>query len=129
MPANTKESTTAGPALSAATVPVRTKMPVPMMAPMPSRVRLSGPSTRFRLWSPAAWACSTATDFRLKRFIRPRWLAGGGCGSLFARGFPLALQHAVVPAVAEVDGEADHQPDQQPEPGRPRGGPQAAQPG
>ena len=33
---------------AAATWPVRTKMPVPMMAPMPSEMRFHGPSTRRR---------------------------------------------------------------------------------
>ena len=39
-----------GPACAAAAWPVSTKMPVPMMAPMPSRVRSIGPSTRFSGW-------------------------------------------------------------------------------
>ena len=47
IPATTIDNTTAGPACAAAAWPVRTKMPVPMMAPMPSRVRSIGPSTRF----------------------------------------------------------------------------------
>src|SRR5574340_1267097 len=37
---------TAGPAFWAATVPVSTKMPVPMIAPMPNAVRFTGPSAR-----------------------------------------------------------------------------------
>ncbi len=36
MPATTNESISAGPVLSCAATPVRTKMPVPMMAPTPS---------------------------------------------------------------------------------------------
>ena len=44
-----KEETMAGPAYCAAAWPVRTKMPAPMMAPMPSAVRLTGPSARLRL--------------------------------------------------------------------------------
>ena len=36
MPAMMNDSTSAGPAWLAAAVPVSTKMPVPMMAPMPS---------------------------------------------------------------------------------------------
>ena len=39
----------AGPAFWAAAIPVRTKMPVPTMAPIPSRVRFTGPSARCRL--------------------------------------------------------------------------------
>ena len=40
------ESTSAGPAFCEAAVPVSTKMPVPMIEPMPSAVRWSGPSER-----------------------------------------------------------------------------------
>ena len=36
----------AGPAFAAAAWPVSTKMPVPMIAPMPSAMRFTGPSTR-----------------------------------------------------------------------------------
>jgi hypothetical protein len=36
----------AGPASLAAARPVMTKMPAPMMAPMPSEVSETGPSTR-----------------------------------------------------------------------------------
>src|SRR5262245_41277989 len=42
----------AGPALSAAVVPLSTKIPVPMTAPMPSVTRLIGPSTRRSACSP-----------------------------------------------------------------------------
>jgi hypothetical protein len=44
----TIEMTIAGPALAAAVWPLSTKMPVPMIAPMPSATRLSDPSTRRR---------------------------------------------------------------------------------
>ena len=37
----------AGPAFSAAAMPVREKMPAPMMAPIPNATRLPGPSVRF----------------------------------------------------------------------------------
>ena len=53
----------AGPASSAATRPVITKMPAPMMAPMPSEVRATGPSTRRRRFSPSASARSVSSDF------------------------------------------------------------------
>ncbi len=56
MPATMKEKTTPGPAYWAAAAPVSTKMPVPMIAPMPSEIRLSGPSARFRLCSPVSLA-------------------------------------------------------------------------
>ena len=49
MPAITNDSTTADPAFTAATVPVSTKIPVPMIAPIPSMVRLSAPRARFKL--------------------------------------------------------------------------------
>ena len=42
----TIEITSAGPAFIDAAVPVSTKMPVPMIAPMPSAVRFHGPSDR-----------------------------------------------------------------------------------
>jgi hypothetical protein len=39
MPASTNDREMAGPALVAAAMPVSTKMPVPMMTPMPKTVR------------------------------------------------------------------------------------------
>src|ERR1035438_1422347 len=60
MPASAKERITAGPAFWAAAVPVSTKMPVPMMQPMPSKTKLSGPSARWRLLSVSASACRSA---------------------------------------------------------------------
>ncbi len=41
--ATRKESTTAGPAFSAAAMPVSENNPAPMMAPMPRPIRLKGP--------------------------------------------------------------------------------------
>ncbi len=52
MPASTIDRTMAGPACIAAACPVSTKMPVPMMAPMPSIVRSTGPRTRLSVASP-----------------------------------------------------------------------------
>ena len=46
-PAMTNESTIAGPANCAAAVPVSTKIPAPIIAPMPSVIRFTGPSARF----------------------------------------------------------------------------------
>src|SRR5437660_4625691 len=71
MPASTIESTIAGPACCAAASPVSTKMPVPMMAPMPSVTRLRGPSTRLSECSPvaAASAFSCSIDFVAKMDI------------------------------------------------------------
>src|SRR5688572_24983363 len=51
IPATTIDSTTAGPACAAAAWPVSTKMPVPMMAPIPRSVRSTGPSTRLSGWA------------------------------------------------------------------------------
>ena len=42
----------AGPAFSAAAIPVSENSPAPMMAPIPSATRLSGPSVRFSVWAP-----------------------------------------------------------------------------
>ena len=50
----------AGPAWVAAATPVRTKMPAPMMAPMPSRVRSTGPRTLLRAISQAPWSALIA---------------------------------------------------------------------
>jgi len=74
MPATTKDSMMAGPAWAAATWPVRTKMPAPMMAPMPRLIRLMGPRDRFSsLLAASFWIWDT--DFlRNRRFplgLRP----------------------------------------------------------
>src|SRR5262249_24225034 len=55
----------AGPAYCAAADPVKTKMPAPMIAPIPKVTRLIGPSARFRLCSPDSPASfvSTSSDF------------------------------------------------------------------
>ena len=72
------EMTIPGPANFAAAIPVRTKMPAPMMAPMPSDVRLTGPSTRLRRWSVSASACKSATRRRANKFMRGEsyWIGG-----------------------------------------------------
>ncbi len=44
----------AGPAYKEAAEPVSTKMPAPIIAPIPSVIRLTGPRARFRLCSPVA---------------------------------------------------------------------------
>src|SRR6266403_6342891 len=46
----------AGPAYRAAADPVSTKIPAPMMAPIPSVTRLIGPNARLRLCSPVSAA-------------------------------------------------------------------------
>ena len=44
----------AGPAYCAAAAPVSTKIPAPMMAPMPSVIRLVAPKARFSECSPCS---------------------------------------------------------------------------
>src|SRR5262245_11508425 len=51
-----------GPASLAATRPVITKIPAPMMAPMPSEVRPIGPRARRRRLSPSASALRVSSD-------------------------------------------------------------------
>src|SRR5436309_16130477 len=72
MPTSAIEIGTAGPACSAAAWPVSTKMPAPMMAPMPSVMRLSGPSARFSWCSPAASASArrVAMDLVAHKLMR-----------------------------------------------------------
>ena len=62
----------AGPASLAATRPVMTKMPAPMMAPTPSEVRPTGPRTRRSRFSPSASAGAfPATSWR--RAVSRTW--------------------------------------------------------
>src|SRR5215471_8551582 len=68
--ATTKESTTAGPALSAAAMPVSENKPAPMIAPMPRAIKLNGPSVFLRCCSPpSASALMRSSDFVSKRLI------------------------------------------------------------
>src|SRR6188768_2377302 len=58
-----------GPAWFAAAVPVRTKMPVPMIAPIPSRVRSIAVSVRLSALAPlSASPTSCSIDLVLRRF-------------------------------------------------------------
>ena len=59
----------AGPEFCAATDPVRTKMPVPMMAPIPSAIRFVAPSARLRVCSPTS---STSSLIMLRGFLTSR---------------------------------------------------------
>src|SRR5947199_2028719 len=52
-PDTTKESMSAGPVLSCAAMPVNTKMPVPIMAPMPRQLNWIGPRIRRSRFSPS----------------------------------------------------------------------------
>src|SRR5918992_1119881 len=63
----------AGPAWLAAAVPVSTKIPVPMMAPMPSSVRSSPVRVRFRALAPcSASPTNCSIDFVFRRFESTR---------------------------------------------------------
>ena len=67
-PAKMNESGTAGPAYSAAASPVSTKMPAPMIAPMPSMVRLRGAErARSATVSPVASASACRAAMVLRR--------------------------------------------------------------
>src|SRR5437660_3351413 len=114
MPTTIIESGTAGPAYSAATWPVMTKIPAPMTAPIPSATRFTGPSARTSEWSPAAAASARNTEMDLvaNRLIRPMWepppvrtTAWGRAGrSGDERALPLGVNHVVAEATAQ--GEA-----------------------
>src|SRR3954471_8043026 len=83
------ESMIAGPAYCAAAAPVRTKMPAPMMAPIPNVTRFTGPKARFRLCSPT----SLASRISMSRGLVANKLAIHSpkllnCGNGFALGLP-----------------------------------------
>src|SRR5262245_53224877 len=83
MPATTNDTMMAGPASMEATRPVMTKMPAPMMAPMPSEVRPTGPSTRRRRFSPSASASNVlrllrANIWRKNMNDLRAWVVGAG---------------------------------------------------
>src|SRR6478672_10630809 len=65
-----KESAIPGPAFAAAACPVSTKIPAPIIAPIPRVVRLTADSVRFSVCSPVvpASAFSSAIDFLMNRF-------------------------------------------------------------
>src|SRR5690348_1304506 len=66
----------------AAAVPVRTKMPEPMIAPMPRAVRLHGPSVFLsRCSGCSASAISLSMDFLASSWLP--WGAAGGCLASF----------------------------------------------
>src|SRR5579871_4320104 len=103
----TKDSSTAGPACSAAAVPAMTKMPAPMISPMPSMMRLAGPRERCS-------SCSLAAT-------------GSGCtrspgASPLTRSFRRLLhlnpfgRFTVTPAVGHEDNDPDYAPHDQSQP-------------
>src|SRR5690606_15369976 len=66
------DSETAGPALVAAALPVRTKMPAPRMQPTPSAIRLEADSVRLSAlgpWSHSACRASSEIDFRANKSV------------------------------------------------------------
>src|SRR3954470_5704731 len=96
------ESGTAGPAWSAAANPVRTKMPAPMMAPMPSMVRLVAVRARLsdRSLVASASARRDATDLVAQRFMRNPFL---GISRAVVRSFPRD-RHVVWVRLSEAGG-------------------------
>ncbi len=64
-----KARASAGPAWFAAATPVRTKMPVPMMPPIPSAVSAVADRTRFS-WVPlASSACRSEIGFGRQKLV------------------------------------------------------------
>src|SRR2546428_3355729 len=102
----------AGPVYCAAASPVRTKMPVPMMAPMPSVTRLIGPSTRLSECSPvlAASTFSCSIDFVAKIDIVRSLERGRGAGdyTLLNPGEPLDVRAHTALRVARAEEIANH---------------------
>lgn len=77
-PATVNDSIKAGPVLSCAVNPTRTKIPVPMIAPTPRLVRVIGPRTRRRRFSPFISSNNIESGLVLKRLLaidepRPRY--------------------------------------------------------
>src|SRR5208337_2460541 len=96
MPAMTKEMMMAGPACSAAATPVSTKMPVPMMPPMPNAISAGMPSARTNPSEEASFlysAIGLVANIPLK------------CMSCTERGpWVIALYTLTPPSQAYVDG-------------------------
>src|SRR5437763_779678 len=111
----TKERMTAGPACCAAAVPVYTKIPAPMIAPMPMRIRFTGPSAR------RSSLASATTGSGVVRSVTPACvivlapLLFGGGGRGVAQHEP--RRSRMTNAVDRVDHEANHRPRQKPQPG------------
>src|SRR5438270_1407083 len=101
MPTSAIEIGTAGPACSAAAWPVSTKMPAPMMAPMPSVIRFRGPSARLSWCSPAesASARNVEMDLVAHKFMRDSIQRGDEStvqtDPRFARASDLSIEESV----------------------------------
>src|SRR3954464_12888698 len=79
------DNTIAGPAWFAEAVPVRTKMPVPMIAPMPSSVRSRADNVRLSAFPPLSNSpTSCSIDFVLNKFesIHPPVTRPGSAGGI-----------------------------------------------
>src|SRR5215510_7621225 len=129
----------AGPAYCAEATPVKTKIPVPMMAPMPRVIRLMGPRARRRLCSPVSCAserirlsglvasrlaiqcsphdlrCATVKSRHCKT-KSPLPAAKGSMRCLHFLVSDLLPKLAVTTAVGEIDNQSDHQPANQSQP-------------
>src|ERR1041385_3078603 len=75
MPATMNAGTTDGPERSAIAAAVRTKMPAPMMPPMPSITSDDAPSVRLRACSPVASASAISRSIDLVRKSDPAMAA------------------------------------------------------
>src|SRR5882762_3434044 len=91
------ESMIAGPAYSDAAEPVSTKIPAPMIAPMPSVTRFTGPSARFRLCSPVSDASfiKVSSDLVANKGLPMQLLL---CGCRLAATLDAKLDFAIVGA-------------------------------
>src|SRR5207253_3982124 len=83
----------AGPANCAAACPVMTKIPAPMMAPIPNVTRLIGPRARFRQCSPDSPASfiSVSIGFVANKGLPMQLLLSESVGLLYP--CPFGLQH------------------------------------
>src|SRR3954451_21475385 len=78
----------AGPAWLAAATPVRTKIPVPMMPPIPSAVRAVAERTRLSFGPLESSACRSEMDLVAKSWLaikpKPPTIFAGDCGGTSA---------------------------------------------
>src|SRR5262245_24322551 len=98
-----KENSTAGPACWAAAVPAITKMPAPMISPMPNMVRCTGPSARCSCGSASPSAIPSSAT------VMPSLCRGFGDGP--------SRRPGMLGAIGEIDAKTDDRPDDQPQPG------------
>src|SRR5713226_3064883 len=84
----------AGPAYSEAADPVSTKMPAPMIAPIPSVTRFTGPRARLRLCSPVSPASfiRVSSDLVANKGLPMQLLLLGNV-PCFRDGYQFGLEH------------------------------------